>query len=234
MNRLNSLHLRNYYFECSIILMNSILRGSILYASDMYYNLKESEVRQIERIEEGFMRQVLKTTKGCPITQLYLEMGQIPARFEIQKMRCLYLRYILNQDEDSQLRKFFDLQLKHRSKGDWASTCLDDLKELRITESPKEIKRINANNFMTILKYRINENAISYLTNKQKTKGQEMKYTEMQMAEYLSPINSKLTIIQKQTTFALRNKMFEISENFPGKQMKDECVCTEREEMLHI
>ena len=160
-------------------------------------------------------------------------MGQIPARFEIQKMRCVYLRYILNQDKDSQLRKFFDLQLKYRSKGDWASTCLDDLKELRITESLEEIKQMNANKFMTILKYRINENALSYLTNKQKTKGQEMKYTEMQMAEYLSPINSKLTIIQKQTMFALRNKMFEISENFPGKQMEDECVCTEREEMLH-
>ena len=159
MNRLNSLHLRNYYFECSIILMNSILRGSILYASDMYYNLKESEVRQIERIEEGFMRKVLQTTKGCPITQLYLEMGQIPARFEIQKMRCLYLRYILNQDEDSQLRKFFDLQLKHRSKGDWASTCLDDLKEPRITESLEEMKQMNANNFMKILKCRNNENA---------------------------------------------------------------------------
>ena len=90
MNRLNSLHLRNYYFECAIILMNSMLRGSILYASDMYYNLKENELRQIERIEESFLRKVLNTTKGCPITQLYLEMGQIPARFVIQKMRCLY------------------------------------------------------------------------------------------------------------------------------------------------
>ena len=93
---------------------------------------------------------------------------------------------------------------------------------------------MNANTFMTILKCRINDNALSYLTNKQKTKGQEMKYTEMQLAEYLSHINSKLTIIQKQTMFALHNRMFEISENFPGKQMEDECVCTEREEMLHI
>ena len=70
-----------------------------------------------------------------------------------------YRRYILNQDEDSQLRKFFDLQLKHRSKGDWASTCLDDLKEPRITESLEEMKQMNANNFMKILKCRNNENA---------------------------------------------------------------------------
>ena len=72
----------------------------------MYYNLKEGELRQIERIEEGYLRNVSKTTKGCPITQLYLEIGQIPARFEIQKMRLLYLKCILEESDDS-LLKFF-------------------------------------------------------------------------------------------------------------------------------
>ena len=52
--------------------------GSILYACEVYYNLKKKELREIERIEEGYLRQVFKTSKGCPITQLYLEMGQLP------------------------------------------------------------------------------------------------------------------------------------------------------------
>ena len=109
-NRLNSLKLKQYYFECAVILMNSMLRPSILYACEMYYNLKESELRHLERIEESFLRKVLNTTKGCPITQLYLEIGQIPARFEIQKMRLLYLKYILKENEESLLRKFLQLQ----------------------------------------------------------------------------------------------------------------------------
>ena len=100
-NRLNGLNLKKYYFECAVILMNSMLRGSILYASDMYYNLKEFELRQIERIEEGFLRKVFKTTRGCPLSQIYLEIGQVPARFEIKKMRLLYLKYILEQPEES-------------------------------------------------------------------------------------------------------------------------------------
>ena len=53
MNKLNCLKLNKYYFEGAMIFMNSMLRGSILYAADMYYNLKESELRQIERIEES-------------------------------------------------------------------------------------------------------------------------------------------------------------------------------------
>ena len=101
--KLSSLNLKQYYFECAIILMKVMLRPSILYASDMYYNLKESELRQIERIEESFLRKVLQTTKGCPIVQMYLTVGLAPARFEIQKMRLLYLKNILELKEDSNL-----------------------------------------------------------------------------------------------------------------------------------
>ena len=112
--------------------MNSILRGNILYASDMYYNLKETEIRQIERIEEEFLRKLLKTTKGCPIKSLYLEIGQTPARFEIMKMRLLFLKYILEQPEDSSIRQMLQLQIDFPTTGDWASTCQENLKYLRI------------------------------------------------------------------------------------------------------
>ena len=61
--KLNNLKLQKYYFECGVIFMNVMLRSSILYACETYFNLKETEVRQIERIEESFMRQLLKTTE---------------------------------------------------------------------------------------------------------------------------------------------------------------------------
>ena len=92
----------------------------------MYYALKENELRQIEMIEEGYMRKIFKTTKGCPITSLYLSLGQTPARFEILKMRLLYLKYILEQPEESSLHRMLKLQLEKPTTGDWASTCVKD------------------------------------------------------------------------------------------------------------
>ena len=86
MTKLEALKLRKYYFECANIFMNVILRGSILYAGECYYNLSENNLRKIERIEEKYMRKVLNTPKSCPISQMYLELGQWPARFELQKM----------------------------------------------------------------------------------------------------------------------------------------------------
>ena len=97
--KLHSLNLQQYYFEVGMTFMNVMLRSSILYACETYYNLKETEIRQIERIEESFMRQLLKTTKGCPINQIYLELGQPPARYDIYKLRMFFLKYMLDQEE---------------------------------------------------------------------------------------------------------------------------------------
>ena len=57
----------NYYFEAAIVLMLCMLRSSLLHSAENYYNLKESELRELERVEESFLRQLFDQQKGCPI-----------------------------------------------------------------------------------------------------------------------------------------------------------------------
>ena len=231
-NKLKSLNLKQYYFESALLLMNVILRPSILYAADMYYDLKEGELRQLERIEEQFLRKIFKTTKGCPITQLYLEIGQFPARFEIQKMRMLYLKYILEQEDESTLKKFLKLQIGEPNRGDWASTCRNDLEELKIELSYEQIKVMTKSKFTNILKQKITENALKYLLEKQGSKGKEILYTHLEMAEYLLPCHNKISVGEKQEIFAMRNRMVDIPQNNGNKSIK--CICNETENMKHI
>ena len=75
------------------------------------------------------------------------------------------------------------LQLESKSRGDSATTVLKDLKELKIEETYEEIKLMSKKQFTNILKSRIRENAITYLVGKQKSKGKEIMYNEIQMAE---------------------------------------------------
>ena len=231
MHKLEALNLERYYFECAMIFMNVMLRGSILYASETYYNLTENQLRSIERIEEGFLRKILKTTKGCPIVQLYLETGQWPARFAIQKSRLLFLKTILAEDEQSMVSKFFYLQLQRPSRGDWASTCLKDLKNLKILNTLEEIKIMPKRTFLNLLQKSIRENALIYLLKKMGSKGSEMVYDSLEMADYLLPYNDRLKIEEKQTMFKIRNRMVEIGNNF-GK--KEDCFCGVKETMSHI
>ena len=66
------------------------------------------------------------------------------------------------------------LQVREHRKGDWAFTCVHDLKELKITLSFGEIQQMKKREFTGILKVRIKENALVYLTGKQGKKGKKL------------------------------------------------------------
>ena len=90
------------------------------------------------------------------------------------------------------LYRFFKLQEEQSSKGDWVSTVLEDLRELRIEKSKDEMKQMSQYQFSNLLKLSGKENALKYLIGKQKTKGSEIKYSNLKMSEYLVPINEIL------------------------------------------
>ena len=54
-----------YTFECAVIYIESLLRSSILYASETMVNIKESEYRALERTEEYVLQKILKTSRSC-------------------------------------------------------------------------------------------------------------------------------------------------------------------------
>ena len=220
-----------------MIFLNVILKSSILFACETYYNLTEAQIRQLERIEEGFIRKLLKTSTGCPIVQLYLETGHIPARFAIKKAKLLFLKTILEESEKSLIHRFLSLQFKNPTKNDWASGCMQDMKDLEINLTLEEIKKISKYQFSRIIKESIQTKALKYLLDKQRIKGSEIDYKELKMAEYLLPNEQIENIDDQRKIFSIRNKMVEISANFSrNKQNKiiKTCVCGTTESMDYI
>ena len=179
------------------------------------------------------MRKLLKTNKGCPISSLYLEIGQTPARFEIMKMRLLYLKYILEQPETSNVLQMLRMQLKIPSSGDWASTCVKNLEYLDLKISFEEIKKLPKKTFKNMIKERINQVSLEYLIEKRGKKGREIEYSCLEMSEYLLPFNSNLTTEEKCEIFAVRNRMVNIPFNF-SSNCEYKCECGEKEDMNHI
>ena len=233
-NKLNGLNLQKYYFECGMIFMNVMLRTSILYACETYYHLKENEIRQLERIEENFMRQLLRTKKSCPIMQLYLELGQVPARFDIIKLRLYFLKYILQQAPESSVAKMYQLQLENPKRGDWASTAKKNLQDLNINLSNEEIRNMSKSTYIKLIRNKCRESAFRYLTNKRGKKGKDIEYRSLKMSEYLLP-NKELSVEQQRNIFEIRNNMTNIKSNFCSeKDNIAKCICGEIETVTHI
>ena len=131
-NMLDNLCLGEYYFEAAGVLRNSLLLSTLLSNSESWYNLTKKDIKDLESIDEQYMRRVLSAHSKTPIELLYLESGYIPIQFILKSRRLNFLWYILQQDPKSLLYKFFNAQLNNPIKGDWILTVKENLKELQI------------------------------------------------------------------------------------------------------
>ena len=137
---------------------------SILYATETLYDLSETEIRQIERIEESYWRTILKTPRICPLSEIYFSIGKKPARFEIMKRQMLFLKNILEQDDKLKTKAFFMTQFQNRARGDIELTMLKDIIILKINLSFKQIEHIKLSTFKSLINQHIDEKALLYLS----------------------------------------------------------------------
>ena len=136
----------------------------------------------------------------------------------------------MDQPEESLLKKIYNLQKSFPSRGDWASTCQDDLRKLEITLEQQEIQEMTKNRFKNLIKEKLRKHALNYLKGKQSKKGGQIQYNNLEMAEYLLP-TCELNIKEKQKMFEVRNDMIKIPNNYEKQIL---CPCGTEESMIHI
>ena len=89
------------------------------------------------------------------------------------------------------------------------------------------------NSFKHLIHEKSSEASFRYLLSLRKTKGSEITYTKLSMANYLSP-NNKMSITQKQQIFAIRNRMIYTNNNFPNMNIDPYCICGNLETNKHL
>ena len=141
-----------YHFEAGVILRNSLLVSSMLFNSEVWYNVTSSELELLETVDLMLLRGILKAPKSTPKEMLFLELGLVPFREIIRRRRLGFLHYILTEEKDSMIFKFFESQRKNKTSKDWVTTVLEDMKKLNLDMSFEEIGNMKKSVFLKIVK----------------------------------------------------------------------------------
>ena len=96
-----------FHFEVAVIFRESMLLSSILTNCEAWYRVKEQEVVILERCDENLLRMFFEAPATTPKCMLYLETGTKPIQFLIMKKRLMFLWYMLNEDENCLINRFF-------------------------------------------------------------------------------------------------------------------------------
>ena len=113
------------------------------------------------------------------------------------------------------LKKLFNAQVKSPSKRDWTFKVFNILKELKIEKTCEEIMVIPITELRKIVMLPIERNAFNYLNAiwKEKQKGKEIKYRQLEFQSYMIP-RENINLKSQRELFALRTKMNHIEANF--------------------
>ena len=217
--------LKSHTIESQLIYFNSLLRGSLLYACETYVNLTEKEKRLIESTEEDCLVQLMVTGSHCSRSILYLELGLIPARFQIQKLMLNYLQTNLQENENSLLSNFFGAQVANPIRNDWASNIATVIKDIHLNLTFQQIRSLKPSKFHKIVDSKIKIAAFKYLKSNIKSKGKEINYgDQLRCQSYLLP-NQILTHIEQKAIFSYRTRMNNLKYNFKGNKVIEHCLC---------
>ena len=216
---LNDVYFGPYYFQAALMLRNSLLLSSILLNSECWYHLTNTDIQSLETVDNTLHRRILESAVSTPISILHLELGTIPIRYLIKCRRLIYLQYILKQDKNTLLYKFFQAQVTDPKKGDWVPSVIQDIKDVNLNMDFDEISLMSENSYTHKVKVAIRKAAFNWLISEKNKprpsnspKGINLNYTQLKLQDYFLP--NAMSIKQCNLLFSLRADMVNVRRNF--------------------
>ena len=73
--------------KSAVLLRESLFVNGLLFNSEVWYNISEQELEDLEEVDEALLRNILKAHSKTPIEALYLELGCIPLRYIVMAFK---------------------------------------------------------------------------------------------------------------------------------------------------
>ena len=114
-------------------------------------------------------------------------MGILPVKYVIMSKRLKFLKYLLDENDDSMIRKVYETQKSESRKGDFVHQIKADMKEIGLEIKDTEIIKYNKTKWSKTVNEKIEKAALKELIieNETKTKTKYLQYKTLDMQGYL-------------------------------------------------
>ena len=212
-----------HYIEIALLLRESMFLSSMLNNTEVWYDVKRSEVESLEAMDLILLRKLLRAPVSTPKEAFYLELGIIPIRVLMKSRRILYLYYLLQRSPSEMLSQFFWQQWSAPVKGDWTVTVRQDLADFDMSADPEYLKSFSKYSFKKVVKEKAKDYAFKDLMKNKSShsKLSKLSYTELTKQSYFEL--PEINIDEIRNLFKFRVRMHNFHENF--RSNRDSHLC---------
>ena len=202
------------YFKIALSIREALFLSGILTNGEVWYNLNKSDLEDLEAVDRLLLRRILGVPESTSKEALYLETGCLDITSILQCRRLGFLHYLVRQEKNSMMYKFFKAQWDYPATGDWTAHARRDLAEFCIPESFEHLEEISEYSFSNLLRKKTRKNALEKFLRIKSThsKLDNLEYSELKLQGFLE--SKDLNVEESKIVVKWRLRMAKFGANF--------------------
>ena len=107
-----------------LILYQPVFLSGLIYNCESWSHTTQKDYKALQSTQLFYLRNVLEVSMASPTAALFLELGILPVRFEIENRQLFSLKRLLDQEKNDPVQNLYTL-----------SSCSKKLKRIGLTTS---------------------------------------------------------------------------------------------------
>ena len=153
--------------------------------------------------------------KSTPVAALYLELGILPIQFEIEKKQLMFLKQLLEKNENDPALKLYQQMVKYQYEMNWENFVLDLFCKYNILLNDQNIKVMSKDQWRFSSMKKIRSYAFDTLVIQCQlnSKTNHLNYKKFCQQLYITECDPQIVRV----IFKTRTRMFDVKANFKTK-----------------
>ena len=138
---------------------------------------------RLEVLDLSLLRKKLNTPFSVPPEGVCIKLGCLDIKTLIIAKLINYLHYLVKQDKNNMLYKFYDTQWSYRCTNDWTWHFKSDLADFNITENLDQLKAKPVGSFKRLVTIKAREYAFYKYLDRDLSKLDRLFYKELKLQD---------------------------------------------------
>ena len=212
----------NFLVETVLLLYDSVFLPVLIFNSQAWDSLSKEDIDNITTIQLKYLKKTLEVASSTSNTLVFLELGILPVKYEINIKQLTFIHHILKLEENDPVKLVYREQVKYRHEKNWGNEIVTLLLKFKLPQDETEITNMEYSKWKEIVKTNVKRFALKEL-NEEKEKQSKSKslpsYQSLKRQDYFNTLSTEHARI----LFKVRCKILDIKV-FNAWKYSD-CVC---------
>ena len=144
--------MENKQIETMLLLYKTVFIPRLIYNCETWSNLTPKDYLTVQASQLTCLRNVLEVSNATPIAVMYLELGILPVRYEMEMRQLLFLKRLLDKKHaDPCLRTYIEM-IKFENETNWANNVLGLRRDYNLPVNDDNIKKMSVSHWKYFVK----------------------------------------------------------------------------------